>query len=79
MSRYQNLQKEINQAETNERAVVQAAKDTMKVFIASQTFTGKELLDMKDDIKAGNHGCSDDKEPRIDLILDRILAYREDS
>lgn len=79
MSKYNDLKKELRQVKNDESAAVKQVKDKVKAFVASQTFTGKELLDMVAAIKDGHHGTGGEDKPRIDYVIERILAYREES
>lgn len=76
MTEYQELQKALGLAEQEKNAVVDKAENELDAFIRSQTFTGEELFEMRNEITKGNHESSSLGEPRLNYIIDRILQYR---
>lgn len=80
MEEYKKLQTEAAATKSACRSAIKNAEDAIEEFIKSQSFTGEELLKMRDDIKikTGLHGISDSHEPRMDYVLERILTYRKD-
>lgn len=77
MSQYQDIKKAMEQAELEQKKVRLSIENELKEFVKAQTFTGKELLQMKCAVLKGHHG-TDTEEPRLEYILDRILQYREE-
>ena len=74
---YQQLNEDIDAAKQNREVAVKMAEKKKEAFIRSQTFTGDELIKMRDEIRAGDHGTSTREEPWLNYVLDRILQYRE--
>ncbi len=77
MEEYKKLKEQVEAANTDKKVAVKNAEDAVEEFTKAQTFTGEELLAMRDDIKRGEHGCSSSNEPWLNYILERILTYRE--
>ena len=78
MPEYTELKKEIKKAETDKNVAVKTAEQELENFIKAQTFTGAELLKIRDKIIDENSCKSLYDEPRLDYILEKILADRED-
>jgi len=77
MSEYAKLQEEIKLAESTKDEAVRIAKYKLDEFIENQTFTGAELLAMRDHLRRKNDDLPGRDEPRVDYILERIMMNRE--
>jgi hypothetical protein len=70
---YQSIQDEIKAVEKNAESEVEALEKKKRLFIDEQTFTGKELMQMRQILLNGGSRLED---PRLDYILERILKDR---
>lgn len=75
---YKKLKEKVDQTKIDKDAEVKAMEDTLEEFMKEQTFTGAELLKMRDEIRDGYHGGAESDELWLDYLLDRILTYREE-
>jgi len=74
---YKELTDDLKKIEENKGTETKITEDKIKECLYNHTFTGKELLDMRDTIKARNYipgilGSSD--EPWLNYVLDMILS-----
>ena len=78
MNEFKKLKETVETSKMNKDALIKAAEKEVDAFIRKQTFTGEELLQMRDAIKQGYHGSSQMDEPWLNGILESILTYREE-
>lgn len=72
---YKSIEKKIAQAEKDAKAEVSRLETKKRLFINEQTFTGHELMIMKNAMKSNKGGC--DSEPCLYYVLEQILKNRE--
>jgi hypothetical protein len=79
MTKYNDLLNNVKRLRTEKDDDIKKATKKLDDFIKSQSFTGKELIEMRDYIVSRNRisGGSDDV-PRLELIIDRVMTYKEE-
>jgi hypothetical protein len=73
---YKDIQDAIKFEEDRKDDEVSKLKQRLSRFIGEQSFTGKELRDMRKSLRDDNT-MSDRCEPRLDYILEKVIEKRE--
>ena len=71
---YESIQKEIVQAKKDARAKVSELEKKKKSFVMEQTFTGEELMTVRNALYDGNSIGA--REPSLYHVLEQILENR---
>jgi hypothetical protein len=71
---YDSIKAEIVQADIDARSEEARLKKKKQDFIRKQSFTGDELLNMRNALK---QGYSEGSEPWLDKVLEDILEHRK--